>query len=333
MKNIKKIIAIVIIFVVLIVVGTSGYMKILDVSFIDALYMTVITISTVGYGEVAEMNSAAKIFSMVIIVSGLSVVGYGVTSIVAFFFEGDLQKAWRKRRMEGKISDLKDHYIICGAGELGQIIIKSFTESKVDFVVIEMSEKTAEELLLENIMTVQGDATTETALIKAGIENAKGLVCVLSNDADNVFTVLTARQMNQDIYIVSESIDKNAHKKLLKAGANKTLSPSEIGGKRMAALMTRPSIISFLDVITRAGDVTLDLEEVSIIPGSHLIGKKLFEAKIPEKTGLIVMALTRKGETVPKFNPSSSETLNEEDIMIVLGTREQVDLLSKMVAK
>jgi voltage-gated potassium channel len=333
MENKRKFALIILFFIAVIVIGVVGYMRLLDVGFVDALYMTAITISTVGYGEVGEMTAPAKMFSIWIIFSGLAVVGFGVTSLATLFFEGGFKDAWRKKRMEAKINELKDHYIICGAGEVGQTVIKCFSESSSSFVVIDDSGKRTEELKQEGILTVLGDATHEDTLEKARIRYAKGIVCTLSTDADNVFTVLTARQMNDKIYIVSKAIDKSTHNKLLKAGANKTISPNEIGGQRMASLIIRPSVISFLDVITRAGDITLDLEEVEIFSKSSLVGKKLFEAKIPEQTGLIILALKRKGEKRLKFNPSSSETLNAGDTMVVLGTKEQVDQLSALVHK
>jgi voltage-gated potassium channel len=159
---------------------------------------------------------------------------------------------------------------------------------------------------------------------------ARGLVCVLTSDADNVFAVLTARQMNPEIYIVSKAVEKSAHTKLLKAGANKTISPNEIVGQRIAALMVRPSVITFLDVITRAGDVTLDLEEVTIPERSTLVGKKLSEARIPEKTGLIVLAVKSRGDANLVFNPNSGAMLRSGDTMFVMGTKEQVQQLRLM---
>ncbi|MCE5342037.1 MAG: NAD-binding protein [Eubacteriales bacterium] len=161
---------------------------------------------------------------------------------------------------------------------------------------------------------------------------ATGIVCTLATDAENVFTVLTARQMNESIYIVSKAVEPTAHNKLMKAGANNTISPSEIGGQRIAALLIRPAVISFPDVITRAGDVTLDLEEVSIPEQSPVNGKKLAEVRIPERTGLIILALKRKGDATFKFNPGSTEELRSGDTMVVLGTQEQARLLNDMVA-
>jgi len=332
MKNKRKFALIIFFLFAILVTGIVGYMILLNVDFIDALYMTVITISTVGYGEVGKMTNASKLFSIFIIFSGLSTVGYGVTSLVSLFFEGELKTAWRKKRMEAKIQELKNHYIVCGAEDVGRTVIKSLKENAGNFVVIEENEKRVEELEQMGVLTILGNAAHEEILQKAGIMHAKGIVCTLPTDSENVFTVLTIRQMNDDIYIVSKAVEPATHNKLLKAGANKTISPNEIGGQRIASLLIRPSVISFLDVITRAGDITLDLEEVVILPDSGIAGKKLSEAKIPEQTGLIILALKRKDDTKFKFNPGSGEVLNNGDTMVVLGTNEQVDLLKTLVA-
>jgi voltage-gated potassium channel len=331
MNNKRKFALIIFLLIAVLMSGILGYMTFLNLSFIDALYMTVITISTVGYGEVGIMTPIAKLFTIIIIFSGLSVFGYVITSLFSLFFEGELKNAWRKKRMESKISVLNDHYIVCGAGDVGRTVIKSFCDSNVTFIVIEENEKRVEELRQQEILTILGNATHEDILEKAGISNAKGIVCSLSTDAENVFTVLTARQMNDDIFIVSKAIEPSSHNKLTKAGANKTISPNEIGGQRIAALLIRPSVISFLDVITHAGDITLDLDEVVISSHSTLIGKMLLEAKIPEQTGLIILALKKKGDNTFKFNPSSNEVLDNGDTMVVLGTNIQVDQLNNMV--
>ncbi len=330
MENKGKFIFIGVMFFSVIAIGIFGYSVLLGVGFLDALYMTAITISTVGYGEIAEMTNEAKIFTIFLIFSGLGVAGYGITSIFALFFEGQLKDAWRKRRMEYKIKDLKDHYIVCGAGEVGNIVIQQFKENNLKFLVIENSQERVEELKNEGVLTINDDATNEDTLIHAKIESAKGLVASLSNDADNVFTVLTARQLNPDIYIIAKAIEKNAYRKLEKAGADNTISPNEIGGRRIAAMVIRPSVISFLDVMTKADDVLIDLEEVKIGPNSDLIGKNLKEAKVPERSGLIVMAIRHKENNKINFNPSSKEVLNEGDVMIVLGKPEQVDLLKEI---
>lgn len=314
----------------LILTGVIGYKFLLDLSLIDALYMTVITISTVGYAEVGIMDTEAKMFSVILIFVSLGTVGYLFTSIVSSLLEGDLKKAWRRRKMEERMTNMKNHYIICGAGETGYNAIKQFEASKADFIVIDNDEAKVDELTEDNIVAIHGDASQEYILKKARIEYAKGLISSLSTDAENVFTVLTARQLNKDLYIVAGSINKNTAGKLKKAGANNTISPNEIGGTRMAALMLRPTVISFLDVVTRAGDVILDLEDVVIFNHSSLIGKNLREAKIPEKTGLIVLAIKKFESTELGFNPSSDQILENGDTMVVLGREEQVNELKKI---
>lgn len=314
----------------LVLTGTIGYKFLLDLSLIDAIYMTVITISTVGYAEVRQMDTEAKMFSIILIFVSLGTVGYLFTSIVSSLLEGDIKRAWRRKKMEVRIDKMKNHYIICGAGETGYNAIKQFQASNVDFIVIDKDEEKIDELIQDNIAAIHGDASQEYILKKARIEFAKGLITSLSTDAENVFTVLTARQINKDLYIVSRSIDKSAAGKLKKAGANNTISPNEIGGTRMAALMLRPTVISFLDVVTRAGDVILDLEDVVIFANSSLIGKNLREVKIPEKTGLIVLAIKKGGTEKLAFNPSSYQILEEGDIMVVLGREDQVNQLKQI---
>jgi voltage-gated potassium channel len=170
----------------------------------------------------------------------------------------------------------------------------------------------------------------DETLQRAGIERAKGLICSLSKDADNVFTVLTARELNKNLYIVSRAIDKNSHDKLKRAGANNTISPDEIGGSRMAALMLRPNVISFLDIITHAGEVVLDLEDVVICDSSTIMNQTLREVRIPEKTGLIVLAIKKNNRKKLQFNPHSDEVLEVGDTMIVLGTQDQIKTLRRL---
>lgn len=203
---------------------------------------------------------------------------------------------------------------------------------EVEFVVIDKDPIKVNELMDEGLPSICGDANQEEVLKIANIDRAKGLISSLPSDADNVYTVLTARQMNPDLYIVARSIEKEAAGKLKKAGADNTISPDEIGGTRMASLMLRPNVMSFLDVITHAGEVVLDLEEVTILDGSELIDKKLKESRIPEKTGLIVLALKKYNDEKLHFNPSSDQKLKKGDTMIVLGTKEQVDILRQISA-
>jgi voltage-gated potassium channel len=200
-------------------------------------------------------------------------------------------------------------------------------------VVIENNSQKAEDLMMQGVLVVQGDATHEETLEKACISQSKGLITCLANDSSNVFTVLTARGMNPGLYIVSRAIEKNSHEKLRRAGADNTISPNEIGGARMASLLLRPAVVSFLDIITRAGEAVFDLEEISIAKESQILGKSLREARIPERVGLIVLAVKKRGEEKLRINPGAEEKLEEGDKIIVMGKRDQIDSLRRVYSQ
>lgn len=317
-------------FALLLITGVIGYMILLKVDFIDALYMTVITISTVGFGEVGTTSNLSEIFSIFMIFLGVGIVGYAFTTVVAMFVEGKVSDLWKGSKMDKKIAALNNHYIICGSGELAEVIIKKFINEKLDFVVISDRREDLEDFSHHDILVVEGQSTEESVLEHAGIERAKGLIATLDSEVDNIVTVLTARNLNKNIYIISNALTKSGSEKLLKVGADKTLSAVEISGKRMASLMIKPNIISFLDVVTKIGDVELDLEEVLVKRGSYLENKNLIEAQIPKKTGLIVLAIKKIEDGKMIFNPPIDYTFKIGDVLIALGRDDQVDSLKNL---
>lgn len=327
MEEKKKLKFIFIAFVLLISFGILGYMHLLDLSFVDALYMTVITVSTVGFGEVGISNNQSELFSVLMIFLGVGIVGYAFTTFVAMLVEGRLVDLWKGSKMDRKISALNNHYIICGSGEIAEVIIDNFAENNLDFVVITNKRKDLDEYSHDNILVIEGQSTEESVLEHAGIDKAKGLIATLDAEVDNIVTVLTARNLNSEIYIIANALSKSGSKKLMKVGANKTLSAIEISGNRMASLMIKPNIISFLDVVTRIGDVELDLEEVIIKSGSYLENISLLDAQIPNKTGLIVLAIKKHEDKQMIFNPSIDYTFKTGDVLIVLGKEDQVKKL------
>lgn len=330
MEEKKKLKFIIYAFILLIVIGVLGYMILLKVDFVDALYMTVITISTVGFGEVGTTSDQSEIFSIFMIFLGVGVVGYTFTTVVAMFVEGKLTELWKGSKMEKKISALSDHYIICGSGELAEVIIKKFIDENLNFVVITDKIKDLDDYSHHDILVIEGHSTEESILEHAGINKAKGLISTLDSEVDNIVTVLTARNLNKEIYIIANSISKSGSEKLLKVGANKTLSAVEISGKRIASLMIKPNIISFLDVVTRIGDVELDLEEVIVKKASYLENKTLLEAQIPKKTGLIVLAIKKIEDGQLQFNPPVDYIFKIGDVLIVLGREDQIDKLKHL---
>lgn len=290
----------------------------------------VITISTVGFGEVGTTSNWSEVFSIIMIFVGVGIVGYAFTTVVAMFVEGKVKDFWKGSKMEKKIASLDDHYIICGSGELAEVIINNFIDQNLNFVVITDKREDLDDYSHHDILVVEGMSTEEAVLEHAGIERAKGLVSTLDSEVDNIVTVLTARNLNKNIYIIANAITKSGSEKLMKVGANKTLSAVEISGKRMASLMTKPNIISFLDVVTRIGDVELDLEEVVVKSGSYLENKNLIEAQIPNKTGLIVLAIKTIEDNKMIFNPPVNYTFRIGDVLIVLGREDQVDKLKHL---
>ena len=261
---------------------------------------------------------------------GVGIVGYTFTTVVAMFVEGKVGDLWKGSKMDKQISKLENHYIICGSGELAEVIINKFIKEELDFVVITDKKDDLHEYSHQDILVIEGHSTEENILEKAGISKAKGLLATLDSEVDNIVTVLTARNMNKEIYIIANSITKSGGDKLMKVGANKTLSATEISGKRMASLMIKPNIISFLDVVTRVGDVELDLEEVVIKRGSYLENKNLLEAQIPNKTGLTILAIKEYSNEKMLFNPPVDYTFSIGDVLIVLGREDQVDKLRNL---
>lgn len=330
MEDKRKLKFIFVVFALLLIFGTLGYMILLKVSLVDALYMTVITISTVGFGEVGTTSELSELFSIIMIFLGVGVVGYAFTTVEAILVEGRLVDLWKGSKMDKKISALDEHYIICGSGELADVIIDKFIKEGLDFLVITDERADLDDYSHHDILVIEGQATEEEVLEKAGISRAKGLIAALPSEVDNIVTVLTARNLNKDIYIIANSTSKSGSQKLMKVGANKTMSAVEISGKRIASLMIKPNIISFLDVVTKVGDVEMDLEVVIVKKGSYLENKDLIAAQIPNKTGLIVLAIKRNKDKKMLFNPPGNYTFETNDVLIVLGREEQVEKLRNL---
>lgn len=330
MEDKRKLKFIFVVFALLLIFGTLGYMILLKVSLVDALYMTVITISTVGFGEVGTTSDLSELFSIIMIFLGVGVVGYAFTTVEAILVEGRLVDLWKGSKMDKKISALDEHYIICGSGELADVIIDKFIKEGLDFLVITDERADLDDYSHHDILVIEGQATEEEVLEKAGISRAKGLIAALPSEVDNIVTVLTARNLNKDIYIIANSTSKSGSQKLMKVGANKTMSAVEISGKRIASLMIKPNIISFLDVVTKVGDVEMDLEEVIVKKGSYLENKDLIAAQIPNKTGLIVLAIKRNKDKKMLFNPPGNYTFETNDVLIVLGREDQVEKLRNL---
>ncbi len=311
-------------FLALIAVGTVGY-KVIEGpqwTWLDALYMTVITLGTIGYGEVHTLDTGGRIFTVCLILMGAGVMAYTVTTLAQFVVEGKLQELWGKKRMKDRIDALKDHYVVCGAGDTGLVVVGELTRRKIPFVVVESNPKVAESLIEGDVLVVEGDATVDEVLRHAGLERAGGLVTTLPHDADNVFVALTAREMKANIFVVSTANKNESVTKLKRAGVSYVVSPNQIAGARMASVIMRPSVVDFLDATMAGENQALQMEELRIGGGSFLANKALKDADLRRRSGAIIVSVKRGTSTV--INPEPTYVFETGDILIVLGTRDQI---------
>jgi len=313
-----------------VIAGTVGYILIQKWNFLDSLYMTIITIGTVGFREVSTLNHTGRIFTIVLIIFGIGIGSYTLANIAAFIIEGHIQHLFRGRKMEKLISTLKDHIIVCGYGSTGVEIVDELARSKKKFVVIEADEEKVDELRKHGHLALKGDATDDEVLERAGVNRAQGLIASLSNDADNVYVVLTARGMNPKLRIVARAIDQLSCKKLLRAGADKVVSPYSIAGHRMARLMLNPGIVNFLELMTQSEELELKIEEIKLSKHSPLLNKQLKESNIKALTnGATVIGINKMGEKII-VNPPGETLLQDQDILFVLGNDLQIEKLKKL---
>ena len=309
--------------------GPAGYMLFEKTSFLDGLYLTVITITTVGYGDIAPVNPGGRLFTVLLIFSGVGYVMYLFSQIAEAMVEGGLQKIFERRKMHRKISRLRDHYIVCGFGRIGQEICSILKENNRSFVVIESDEGVIRAVDQFGYIELQGDASDDDILLAAGITQAQGLVTVVSSDAKNVYITLTARGLNPDMFILARSSGiPGADKKLERAGASQVISPYCIGARRMAQLIVRPTVIDFIDLAMEAGDLGLRMDELIISEQASLVGKTLVDAEVRKKYDIIVVAIKRSDQPMI-FNPGPDTKLMAGDILIILGESSCISSLAR----
>jgi voltage-gated potassium channel len=316
---------------VITVAGTLGYIVLEGWSFIDALYMTIITVGTIGFGEVNTLDTTGRIWTMALIISGVGALGYATTSVVALAVEGTVRGYFRERRMRAEIDKLNAHYVLCGFGRVGRQVAQEFTIDNVPFVVVDQDPARVEDCLEWGFCAVLGEASEDAVLEEAGTRRARGLVAAVDSDADNVFVVLSARKINPDLHIVARASSDESAAKLEIAGADRTLSPYAVGGRRLAALATQPLIVDFLDIVTRGEKgIEFRLEEFGVPKESPLANHTIGELQIGEKTGAMVLAI-RTSEGKFDTTPSAQDEIHPGDTLIVLGTNDQVTRLEALM--
>ena len=315
---------------IIVVVGILGYMFIEKWTVLDSIYMVVITLFTVGFQEVHPLSQAGKIFTIFIIVGGVGSAIYAAGQVMEIFIEGEMSGYRKRRNMDKKIKEMKDHYVISGFGRVGHQVAQVFETSHVPFVVIDPKKESRDELEAKGVPVLIGDATDDTVLMAAGIQRAKCLIACSDSDVVNVYVTLSARQLNPSLNIVARASLKDTEKKMTMAGANRVISPYFISGVRMAAMATQPVAIDFLDLVTHGGLLDFSLFQVTIPTGSPLNGKSIAQADIENASGALVLAI-RKSDGSFNLHPKQASQIDTSDVLVVLGTQEQVDLLQRMV--
>ena len=314
--------------VIAIAVGTIVFSELEGWSILDSLYLTAQTVTTVGFGDIAPRTAAGRLFATFFMMAGVGIVLYALTSAVQSIIQSELVATFGQRRISRKMSRLRKHFIICGAGRVGSHLIRSLQGADAPFIVIESDPQQVSQLLESGVAVLVRDATLEESLHEAGVEHARGLAACLPDDADNVYVVLTARDLNPNIHIVARAAEEQAEAKLIRAGANRVVAPTLIGGHRMAMALTKPAVGDFLDSMT-ANKLDLGFEQLEVEAVSPFVGKKLRETNIRSDLNIVIVSIRRaNGEII--FNPNGDALIQAGDMLIAIGKTESLAELTSL---
>jgi voltage-gated potassium channel len=308
--------------------GTFGYTWLEGWPLDESLYMTIITISTVGFGEIHTMGFGGHILTMVLILSGVVAIGYTVSVVSATIISGEIALVMRGQRMERRLSRLKSHVILCGYGKIGREVAREFIQQGDNICVVDNESRNVEQALDDGLLAILGDATEEHILERCGILHARGILTALPRDSDNLFVVLTAKELNPKVKVVSRGLEPSSENRLLRAGADHVVSPYVIGGRRMAAVFLHPEILDFLDIFMKEDAIGYSLSQYKITTNSALSGKKLSEGRLRETSGgAMVLGLSRDGKM--EGLPGADTEICPGDVLVILGTQDMMDRLGK----
>lgn len=311
----------------LLAIGSGGYILIEGWPWTDSVYMTVITISTVGFGEIRPLSPIGRVFTGGLIVLGVSTTAYAISTLADVIVAGEFRSLIWRKRMQNRIDKMNGHFIVCGYGRVGEQVVHELLGNRVSLVVIEILSTLGPDLENLGVIPVEGNATDDAALLRAGIERASGICCCLPNDSDNVYVALTARALNRDLTIISRANSHESERKLLIAGVNHVINPYVTSGRRMARQLIHPNILEFMDVVMHRGEVDILIEDIGISERSTLRDQTIADTEVRRRLGANILAVRRPdGETF--VNPGVEFALRAGDTIIALGTPDQLDRLA-----
>jgi len=306
--------------------GTVGYRVTEGWPIEDCAYMTVITLTTVGFSEVHPMTHGGRLFTMVLALGGIFTLFWAATEVVRSVAHGEVQSLFGRQRMERKLAELKDHYVVCGLGRMGRTVCRQLEDENLPYAVIDLKQTALDQIGSARGAAICGDATRDEVLERAGVPQAKGLIACASSDADNVFITMSARMMNEKLFIVARADDEHTLAKLTRAGASRVVSPYSIGGQRLAQAMLRPNVVDFIDLATKSEHLDLQIEEIRLGKNSRLVGLTLRSSGIRNDFGAIIVAIKEPGGKM-LYNPGPDHELQADHHLIVLAERDQMDRL------
>lgn len=325
----RRLLNIVLIFAVIITLGGVGYALIEGWQWVDAFYMAVITVTTVGFAEVHPLTSAGRLFTSILIILGVGGITYSFTALTNYMIAGELGDVLEDFRMKRQIESLQGHYVICGFGRVGRQVCAQLRQEGRRLVVVDNDDGSVERARALGNPVVKGDAGDDEVLRKAGVLRAKGLVAAVEGDAANLYVVLTARTLNPDLFIVARADTEDPIEKLELAGANRVLSPYSLGGRLIAQTLLRPDVVDFLETVMYDESLHLFLEDLTVGPGCPLADCSVGEARVRETTGANILGLKRGEDII--ISPESATKLQHGDVLVALGTRQQLQSLAELV--
>ena len=329
MDHAQKVLLYILAAALLISFGTVGYMTIEGWRFMDALYMTIITLTTVGYGEVNTVGEIGRLFTVALLLIGVSFFVFVTSNIIQFLVEGRIRLVLGRRKLDTQINKLNDHFIICGYGRIGRVLTQYLVQRYIDVVIIEKNADRTHRMDEDGVLYLVGEATDEKLLERAGIHRARGMVTAVATDADNVFLVLIAKQLNPNLFIVARASQDSAKKTLEAAGADKVISPYDLGARRMAHAILRPTVIKFLELAFADDSTDIQLEEVRVSPTSELVGVSMKDSGIRQHLDMIIIAI-RKPDDRMVFNPKADTVFEADDVIVVVGCARSLKQLERM---